>query len=113
MNDVTMKPGIGAPARASDDERLRQSVQALQGMFVTQLLRAMRETIPQNGLTDGGTGEEMFTGMLDEHLASEAPSQWRNGIGEALYQQLRAAAVKAGGAGGHDVPGGPGQHDAR
>jgi flagellar protein FlgJ len=110
MSGLTVGPAIASPSHASDDERLRQSVQALEGMFVTQLLRLMRETVPQNGLTDGGAGEEMFTGMLDEHLAGQAPAQWHHGIGEALYLQLRAAAVQPAGAGGHDVPG---QHDAR
>ena len=56
-----------------------------------QLFKAMRETVPENSLFSGGAGEEMFTGMMDSHLASQVPGAWNDGIGEALYRQLRAA----------------------
>ena len=49
----------------------------------------MRETVPQDGLANGGMGEEMFTGMLDQHLAPQMGDGWSGGIGEALYRQLR------------------------
>lgn len=100
-----LPPPSQTRAQASDDDLLRRSVRDLEGIFVAQLLRAMRETVPQDGMTNGGVGEEMFTGMLDEHLAGQAPAQWHHGIGEALYQQLRAAAVRPAEAGGDDVRG--------
>ena len=105
MTNVNVQQVIAAPQLAPDDERLRRSVRELEGVFVAQLLRVMRETVPQSGPTDGGAGEEMFTAMLDEHLAAQAPAQWHHGIGEALYQQLRAAAVRPAEAGGDDVRG--------
>jgi flagellar protein FlgJ len=49
----------------------------------------MRETVPADGLTSGGSGEEMFRGMLDQHLASAVPGQWHSGIGRSLLEQLR------------------------
>jgi Rod binding domain-containing protein len=81
-----------APAATSQDARLRRTVHDLEGVFVTRLLQAMRDTVPKDGLTEGGTGEEMFTTMFDEHVAAAAPAQWHHGIGEALYRQLRAKA---------------------
>lgn len=79
------------PAPLSEDARLRQSSRDLEGVFVEQLFKAMRETVPESSLFGGGAGEEMFTGMLDAHLASEVPGTWKEGPGEALYRQLRAA----------------------
>lgn len=75
----------------SQEERLRKVVGQLQGVFVEQLFKAMRETVPDDGITHGGAGEEMFTGMLDQHLASETPAQWQHGLGDALFRQLRPA----------------------
>jgi Rod binding domain-containing protein len=53
-----------------------------------QMFKAMRETVPAGGMFDGGSGEEIFTGMLDEHIADVAASRQQNGLGEALYRQL-------------------------
>jgi hypothetical protein len=40
----------------------------------------MRATVPQGeGAVDGGSGEEMFTGLLDEHLAGAGPAPPRRG----------------------------------
>ena len=75
----------------TEDARLRQSSRDLEGVFVEQLFKAMRETVPENSLLSGGAGEEMFTSMMDSHLASQVPNDWNDGLGEALYRQLRAA----------------------
>jgi flagellar protein FlgJ len=78
-----------APLPGSDDAKLRQAASDLQGVFITELFKAMRETVPQDGIANGGAGEEMFTGMLDQHLAPQAGEGWSRGLGEALYRQLR------------------------
>lgn len=71
------------------DARLREVVGQLQGVFVEQLFKAMRETVPTDGITNGGAGEQMFAGMLDQHLANAVPSQWDHGLGDSLLRQLR------------------------
>lgn len=74
----------------SEDEKLRQSAKQLEGLFVQQLFKVMRETVPQQeGIVSGGAGEEMFTSLMDQHLAAETPTQWEGGLAEALYRQLR------------------------
>ena len=37
----------------------------------------------------GGAGEDLFTGLFDQHLASAAASRSENGLGAALYRRLR------------------------
>lgn len=79
------------PAK-TPDEQLKESAKALEGLFVQQLFKAMRETVPQQeGIVSGGAGEDIFTSLMDQHLAAETPSQWAGGLGEALYRQLRGA----------------------
>jgi flagellar protein FlgJ len=75
--------------RVGEEKRLHQAVKQLEGVFVEQLFKAMRQTVPKDGLTDGGAGEEMFSGLFDQAVAEKAPAQWKHGVGEALYQQLR------------------------
>ena len=89
-------PGVGpagaAPPPGGEEARLRRAARQLEGVFVEQLFKAMRETVPREGLADGGAGEEMFTGMLDQHLAGGLPETWGgSGLSEALFRQLRGA----------------------
>lgn len=74
-----------------DEAGLRRVAHQLEGVFVQQLFKAMRETVPHDGAIDGGAGEEMFTSMMDEQIADQMPTQWSHGIGEALVRQLRQA----------------------
>jgi flagellar protein FlgJ len=82
---------LAAPdaAGSADEQRLRKAASQLEGVFVEQLFKAMRETVPQDGLTSGGAGEEIFSGLMDQHLAEAVPGQWQDELGEALYRQLR------------------------
>ncbi len=94
-------PPAAAAARADTpgDRKLRDAARQLEGVFVQELFKAMRATVPQGeGIVSGGSGEEMFTAMLDQHLATAAPSRWEGGIGDALYRQLRGTRFGEGGA---------------
>lgn len=74
------------PAR---DAKLQQAVTQLEGVFVQQLYKAMREAVPQEeGIVSGGPAEELFTALMDQHLAAETPKHWERGLADALYRQL-------------------------
>jgi Rod binding domain-containing protein len=89
-------PGAGAgtvtPPAGADAQRLREAAAALDGLFVRQMVAAMRATVPSDSLTNGGAGEEMFTALLDEHFADALPTQWSRGITDALLGRLGPAA---------------------
>jgi len=77
---------------ANDEAKLKKTAKQLEGVFVQQLFKAMRETVPQDeGAVSGGTGEDMFTGLMDQHLAADTPTQWAHGLADAAYKQLRKA----------------------
>lgn len=78
------------PPVAADGGLVRASRQ-LEGAFVEQLFKAMRETVPEGGLTSGGSGEEIFASLMDQHLAEQVPARWTNGLGASLVRQLRGA----------------------
>jgi len=69
-----------------EDARLRAATDALEGAFFQELFKAMRDTVPDSGLVDGGGGEDSFTALLDEHLSEVAAGQSDGGVGEALYR---------------------------
>jgi flagellar protein FlgJ len=78
-----------APA-LTDDARLRQACAQLEGVFLEQLMKALRETVPEGGLIDGGAGEDIFSSLLDGQLSAAAASRLERGLGAALYRQFRA-----------------------
>ena len=81
--------GNSAAAQVPDRrEQLRQTAQQLEGVFVEQLFKAMRETVPDGGLTNGGSGEEMFTSLLDQKMSAVVPTRWDHGLAESLMRQL-------------------------
>ena len=86
---------LGAPAAAPPrDAKLQQAVTQLEGVFVQQLYKAMREAVPQQeGIVSGGPAEELFTALMDQHLAAETPKHWERGLADALYRQLSGQIV--------------------
>lgn len=80
-----------ATSAAADDARLREVCARLEGVFLEQLMKALRETVPESGLTGGGAGEEIFSSLLDAHLADTAAGRLDHGLGAALYRQLRGS----------------------
>ncbi len=82
-------PTAAGPSVAPRDAKLQQAVSNLEGVFVQQLYKAMRESVPQQeGIVSGGAGEDMFTALMDQHLAAETPKHWERGLSDALYRQL-------------------------
>ena len=73
---------------AGQAARLRKAAHDLEGVFVNELFKAMRETVPQDGILSEDPGRDLFTGMMDERLAESYAERSQGGLGEALYRQL-------------------------
>jgi peptidoglycan hydrolase FlgJ len=91
MSAIKIDPGLGAAKLPDRNLKLQQTAQKLEAVFVEHLFKAMRETVPEGGLIDGGSGEEIFTSLLDRHLADQVPSGWDRGLGAAIYRQLQSS----------------------
>lgn len=88
--------GKGEPAGAdlsragngAENERLRAATRDFEAVFIQQMLSVMRETVPDGGLLDGGQSEEIFSSLLDEHLAGLSVGEGRGGLADALYRHF-------------------------
>lgn len=67
---------------------LYQTAQALEALFMRQMLQAMRDASPAGGLVEESAGERLFGGMFDDAMASQAVEQNERGLAAALYRQL-------------------------
>lgn len=94
-------PGRGSPSGPSrrtaelagsgktPREKLKQASHDLEGLFVNELFKAMRASLPQgDGILGQAPGQDMFQGMMDEKLAAVYAGKSQHGIGDALYRQL-------------------------
>lgn len=86
---ISLAPPAPAARPADAAAQLRAASRDLEAVFVEQMFKAMRETVPENGLMSGGSAEEMFTTLLDQHLAGEVPGRRHSELAEAVYRQLR------------------------
>jgi flagellar protein FlgJ len=94
--------GIGGPTPAANtptakgpyaaqDAKLHKVSTQLEGVFVQEMYKSMRATVADAGPFGGGAGEEMFTGLLDEHIAADTPVKWKHGLSESIFRQLKDA----------------------
>ncbi|MFW5830184.1 MAG: rod-binding protein [Planctomycetota bacterium] len=61
------------------DARLRATADLLEGVFYQELFKAMRETVPESGLT-GDNSQEIFSSMMDQHVAESAAARTADGL---------------------------------
>ena len=77
------------PAKvAENNQRLKQACCELESLFIYQLFKEMRATIPDSGLTKKGMAREIYTSMMDSQLAKEISSERGIGLSKVIYDQL-------------------------
>lgn len=76
--------------------KLKKASHDLESVFINELFKAMRQTVPDDGILANDPGQELFTGMMDERIAQSYAGQGKTGIGESLYHQLSRRLPDAG-----------------
>ncbi|WDN90016.1 flagellar protein FlgJ [Desulfosarcina sp. BuS5] len=81
-------------AGGNSDAALNRTCVEMESLFICQLFKEMRATIPKSGFISGGRAEEVYRSMLDSELAKELAK--RNGLGLApmLRSQLQKEIIK-------------------
>lgn len=73
-----------------DDKKLREACQDMEAIFVNQLLKQMRATVPKSSLVDESMGSSIYKEMLDTEystMISKSPQNF--GLADMLYKQLK------------------------
>lgn len=86
--------GMGMNTKAnrsvSQDSKIDSACTEMESLFIQNMLKAMRASIPKGGLTGGGKAEEMFTDMLDAELAKSVSASGGIGLSSMVRRQLEA-----------------------
>jgi len=89
-----MIDNITAGVDASDlnqfqrQEKLRKACADFESLFLNYMLKSMRSSVPEGGITGKGEEGKMFQAMFDEKLADEIAGGGGLGLGEILLEQL-------------------------
>jgi Rod binding domain-containing protein len=73
---------------AWEAKRLEDACAEFESLFINLVMKQMRKTVTKSGLIDGGMGEEIFTGMMDEEIAKQMSFRQGLGLRGALIEQL-------------------------
>lgn len=84
---TALKPGSAA--------REAETLKEYEQLFLFQMLKEMRKTVPENALLDGGSRQAYFEEMLDDFLAGEMAASGQLGVAKQMAQQLHAPGAPA------------------
>ena len=93
----TLLPERG-PSRSSDvtageesekEKKLRKACADFESIFVYQMLKTMRGTVPGGGLLNKMTGKDTYEMMMDQKVSEELTAKGGLGIQEMLFRQLQ------------------------
>lgn len=82
---------IAAANAASDTNKkseLKKVAQEFEAVFISQMLKVMRETIEESGLTEGGFGKSIYTEMFDQEVSLNMARHGTLGVADILYRSL-------------------------
>ncbi|MGX7950780.1 peptidoglycan DD-metalloendopeptidase family protein [Oleidesulfovibrio alaskensis] len=72
----------------SREQRLRESCEGFESLFIQKLWQQMRATVPKEGYLHS-RDEEMYQSMFDQELAKKMASAGGIGLADMLYEQLQ------------------------
>ena len=76
-------------SRQESEEELKKVVDEFTAIFLNQMFKSMRSTIPEGGMIDGGFAEDVFTDMYDKEISKLGSKQSNfSGLNQILFEQL-------------------------
>lgn len=79
-----------APGNAVQDKRLRQACTEFESIFLYNLFKEMRRTVPKSGLLPSAPGKDTYEMMFDQKVAEDLSRRGEGtGLQKILYEQLR------------------------
>lgn len=72
-----------------DLQSLRKSCREFEAIYIQEMYKAMRKTVPDSGLFEKDMASELYRETLDMEMAKATAAGKGTGIGEAMYQQMK------------------------
>ncbi len=76
-------------ANSKELQALRKSCREFEAIYINEMYKSMRKTVPDSGMFEKGVAEDVYKEMLDMELARQTAAGVGMGIGKAMYEQLQ------------------------
>jgi len=90
--EAALKKGkqAAAPGDAVQDKKLRQACTEFESIFLYNLFKEMRRTVPKSSLLPAAPGKDTYEMMFDQKVAEDLSKRGEGiGLQKVLYEQLR------------------------
>lgn len=74
--------------KGQDPEKLKESVQQFEAIFIQQMYKEMRKTIPDDGLIQRGNADDIYSQLQDLEAAKITAQRGGIGLAELMMKQL-------------------------
>ncbi len=71
-----------------NSNELKKVSQEFEAIFLSQLLKVMRETVEESGLFEGGFGKSIYTDLFDQEISLSMSRRGALGISDLIYKSL-------------------------
>lgn len=85
LSDLHM---LKSRAKGVDEKRMREVASEFESLFVNELFKSMRRTVPKNDYLRGGLRQDIFEDMLYQEYARKISHSGGLGLGEMVYKYL-------------------------
>lgn len=72
-------------------EGIKKAAAEFESLFLNEMLKVMRSTVQKSELFHGGSGEDIYTSLMDMELARDMASGGGIGLAEILLSQIDPA----------------------
>lgn len=74
--------------KGQNPEKMKAAAQQFEAVFIQQMFKEMRKTIPDDGLIQRGNADDIYNQMQDLEAAKITAQQGGIGLAELMMQQL-------------------------
>lgn len=75
----------------NDTAQIKQLAEEFESLFLGIVLKSMRDTVPKDGLVNGGNAEEIYRSMLDTEYSKQMARQRSTGLANNIEDYLLKA----------------------
>ncbi len=75
-------------AKSKDEVKLRETAQEFEAIFIRQMFKEMRKTVPEGGIFETDNATETYNQLQDMEAARIAAQQGGIGLADLMMQQL-------------------------
>ncbi len=77
-----------SPSKKQDETKLKQACEQFESLFLTQMLKEMKKSIPKSE-SEGSKEKDTYEDMMYDEVAKSMAASGGVGMANVLYQQMK------------------------